>query len=74
MADTSKGRAIIACINSPESVTLAGDVPALDEIAARLKEKGLFGRKLKVPLAFHSSARAQEHPGIQSLRRTTQMG
>ncbi|KAL2167896.1 hypothetical protein VTG60DRAFT_683 [Thermothelomyces hinnuleus] len=61
---------VIACINSPESVTLAGDVTALDEIASRLKEKGLFARRLKVPLAFHSPAMVSMGKEYRSILRT----
>lgn len=49
-----RGHAVVACINSPESVTLSGDIDALDEVAARLEQDGVFAKKLKVPLAYHS--------------------
>lgn len=52
--DTKRGRVMVACINSPESVTFSGDLPALNEIASRLEKDGLFARKMKVPLAYHS--------------------
>ncbi|KAH8126627.1 hypothetical protein FP744_10009313 [Trichoderma asperellum] len=45
----------VACINSPTSVTISGDVSAIEEIAARLEEDGIFNRKLAVPVAYHSS-------------------
>ncbi|KAH6611527.1 polyketide synthase [Trichoderma cornu-damae] len=45
----------VACINSPTSVTLSGDVAAIEEIAARLEEDGVFNRRLAVPVAYHSS-------------------
>ncbi|OTB00237.1 hypothetical protein M426DRAFT_15697 [Hypoxylon sp. CI-4A] len=51
---TTCGRVVIACINSPESVTLAGDLPAIDEVGLLLEEDGFFARRLKVPLAYHS--------------------
>jgi NADPH:quinone reductase-like Zn-dependent oxidoreductase/malonyl CoA-acyl carrier protein transacylase/SAM-dependent methyltransferase len=51
---TPGGRVVVACVNSPSSVTLSGDVDALDEVAARLEEDGVFARKLKVPMAYHS--------------------
>ncbi|KAK9774990.1 hypothetical protein SCAR479_08264 [Seiridium cardinale] len=51
---TSEGKVVVACINSPSSVTLSGDVAALDEVATRLKENDIFARKLNVPLAYHS--------------------
>lgn len=50
----TSGKATIACINSPKSVTLSGDVRAIDEIHSMLEEKGLFSRKLKVNVAYHS--------------------
>ena len=48
------GRATIACINSPKSVTLSGDVSAMDELHSRLEEQGVFSRRLKVNVAYHS--------------------
>ncbi|KAL9127721.1 MAG: hypothetical protein Q9217_003451 [Psora testacea] len=45
---------VVACINSSDSVTLSGDLAALDKVASRLEEDGIFARKLKVPLAYHS--------------------
>ncbi|KAI1408612.1 polyketide synthase [Hypoxylon sp. FL1857] len=54
IASASSGRAVVACINSPGSVTLSGDLHAIDEIAASLRSDGIFTRKLKVPLAYHS--------------------
>ena len=54
IADLTSGIAAVACINSPKSVTLSGDVRAIDELHSRLEEKGLFSRKLKVNVAYHS--------------------
>ncbi|KAF7554507.1 hypothetical protein G7Z17_g2865 [Cylindrodendrum hubeiense] len=54
LVDTPGGRVVIACINSSDSVTLSGDLPALREVASRLKEDDIFARELKVPLAYHS--------------------
>ena len=54
MGDTTGGHIVVACINSPESVTFSGDLPALNEVASRLEKDGLFARKMKVPLAYHS--------------------
>ncbi|KAL9112783.1 MAG: hypothetical protein Q9227_003086 [Pyrenula ochraceoflavens] len=53
-ADRSRGHIVVACINSPDSVTLSGDLHAIESIASQLQSEGLFARKLKVPLAFHS--------------------
>ncbi|KAL7934027.1 putative polyketide synthase [Trichoderma chlorosporum] len=44
----------VACINSPTSVTLSGDAEAIDEIASKLEEDGVFNRRLAVPVAYHS--------------------
>lgn len=54
ISNTSTGRVSIACVNSGSSVTLSGDLLALDEVAARLQADGIFARRLKVPLAYHS--------------------
>ena len=48
------GRVVVACINSQSSVTLSGDLSAIDDVAARLTRAGVFARKLQVPLAYHS--------------------
>lgn len=48
------GKVVVACINSPKSVTLSGDTDDLDEVLKRLDDDGVFARKLKVPLAYHS--------------------
>ena len=53
-ANMANGRVVVACVNSPESTTLSGDLPALNVIASRLEKNGLFARQLKVPLAYHS--------------------
>lgn len=50
----AKGRVVVACVNSPSSVTLSGDLEAIDEIASQLEKDGFFARKLKVPMAYHS--------------------
>lgn len=45
----------IACINSPESVTLSGDLAELESLSLTLKQDGHFARLLHVNLAYHSS-------------------
>lgn len=52
----SRGKASIACVNSPTNVTISGDAVAMDEVAARLEEKdaGIFHRSLNVDTAYHS--------------------
>jgi acyl transferase domain-containing protein/acyl carrier protein len=44
----------IAAINSLSSVTLAGDVAALHDIAEVLEEEGVIHKILKVEIAYHS--------------------
>ncbi|OAA60531.1 reducing polyketide synthase [Niveomyces insectorum RCEF 264] len=45
----------VACVNAPQSVTLSGDVAALDELRAVLDERGVFARRLQVDVAYHSA-------------------
>ena len=52
--NVTKGEIVIACINSPQSVTVSGDVAGIDELEASLKQAGIFARKLKVAAAYHS--------------------
>ena len=49
-----KGEAKVACVNSPSSATISGDVSAIDELQNILDEKKLFARKLAVEVAYHS--------------------
>lgn len=45
----------VACINSPESVTISGDADGIERIVAHLQEKGVFARKLNTnDRAYHS--------------------
>ncbi|KAL0256846.1 Type I Iterative PKS [Diplodia seriata] len=48
------GHVVVACENSPGSITASGDVEAIDELAAAIEEKQLFNRKLRVDVAYHS--------------------
>lgn len=48
------GRVTIACHNSPTSVTLSGDLDAVNEVENKLTSEGIFARKLRVQAAFHS--------------------
>ena len=48
------GRAVAACISSPSSVTVVGDVSAVQEIEDMAKADGVFARKLRVDTAYHS--------------------
>ncbi|KIW12713.1 hypothetical protein PV08_09991 [Exophiala spinifera] len=52
--DPAHGRLVVACINSPTSVTISGDESAMDVLGKKLKEASIFFRKLKVENAYHS--------------------
>ena len=54
LARITKGTAVIACINSPSSVTLSGDASALIQLEPMLKADSIFARMLKVETAYHS--------------------
>jgi acyl transferase domain-containing protein len=58
---------VIACENSPQSITLSGDADQLDKVLETLKQEqpDVFCRLLKVEMAYHSrkhlfSANAQQ--------------
>ena len=50
----TKGKVAVACLNSPTSTTVSGDLTAIDELQAELEDKKLFARKLAVEVAYHS--------------------
>ena len=50
----SSGKLMVACMNSPTSITVSGDVPAIEELEVMLKEDKVFARRLKVDAAYHS--------------------
>ncbi|KAJ5374373.1 Acyl transferase/acyl hydrolase/lysophospholipase [Penicillium concentricum] len=45
---------VIACVNSPSSVTISGDTLAIDTLSQTLKEHQVFSRRLEVGVAYHS--------------------
>ncbi|MGK8558187.1 type I polyketide synthase [Nocardia gipuzkoensis] len=47
-------RVDIAAINSASSLTLSGAAGRLDEIAEKLTEEGVFARRLRVEVPYHS--------------------
>lgn len=48
------GNAVVACINSPNSVTIAGDEVAVEQILDMSNQEGVFARRLKVDTGYHS--------------------
>ncbi|KAF7133670.1 hypothetical protein CNMCM5793_004968 [Aspergillus hiratsukae] len=51
---TTRGRIVVACVNSPSSVTISGDEAGIDELLEKLTTDAVFCRKLKVENAYHS--------------------
>ncbi|KAK4244100.1 polyketide synthase [Corynascus novoguineensis] len=50
----SNGKVVLACENSPSSITVSGDVCGLDQLEGLLKNDNIFARRLKVDAAWHS--------------------
>ncbi|KAF3760395.1 hypothetical protein M406DRAFT_109461 [Cryphonectria parasitica EP155] len=48
------GVAVVACENSPSSVTISGDEAAIDALDTIIESEQLFHRKLRVDVAYHS--------------------
>ncbi|THC93106.1 hypothetical protein EYZ11_007418 [Aspergillus tanneri] len=75
------GSIMVACVNSPESVTISGDALAIDEMYKYCQAKGVFASKLRTDgRAYHShhmAAIGREydkllHEGISSISKTEQ--
>ena len=49
-----EGAVVVACINSPVSVTLSGDMEGISYLEAQIQADGKFARKLRVEVAYHS--------------------
>lgn len=54
LAALRTGRANVACINSPSSITVSGDNAAIEELETVLQDKEVFTRRLNVDVAYHS--------------------
>lgn len=48
------GRVTIACINSPDNVTVSGDEALIDVLQSALNSDQIFARKLSTGMAYHS--------------------
>lgn len=48
------GRLRVAASNAPQSVTVSGDIDAVEEARQVLEADGIFARMLKVDTAYHS--------------------
>ena len=49
-----KGEAVVACVNSPRSVTISGDRAAIMSLQSTFEARQIFVRKLAVSTAYHS--------------------
>ena len=54
LKDSTTVDVVTACINSPTSVTLSGDQASIAVIAKACTDKGIFNRKLRTKVAYHS--------------------
>lgn len=54
IAKVCPGEVGVACINSPSSVTLSGDAPAINKLLKVFEADGIFARRLQVDTAYHS--------------------
>ena len=54
LTESGRGEAVIACVNSPASVTVSGEVDAIDDIQAAFNADGVFARRLKVEAIYQS--------------------
>ncbi|CAF3577742.1 unnamed protein product [Fusarium graminearum] len=54
-SDLQGGHVTVACVNSPSNVTLSGDVAPLDQLKGILEKRGIFARRLRVEVAYHST-------------------
>lgn len=51
----AEGELVIACYNSPKSLTISGDEVKIDALGEIASNRKLFARKLRVAKAYHSS-------------------
>ncbi|CAG7997677.1 unnamed protein product [Penicillium salamii] len=54
LSSLQRGKASIACSNSPSSFTVSGDKAAVDELQQVLRAQGVYNRRLVVGVAYHS--------------------
>lgn len=54
LAGLESGKAVVACINSPSSITISGDYTAIEELENTFRDKEIFSRRLAVEVAYHS--------------------
>ncbi|KAF2878222.1 putative polyketide synthase [Massariosphaeria phaeospora] len=54
IAKVTAGALVVACINSPTSVTISGDTSGIDQLLKMLQAADVFSRKLQIDTAYHS--------------------
>ncbi len=54
MEELKDGQVVVACVNSPSSITASGDVSAIIELQKAAEKRKLFARRLNVDVAYHS--------------------
>jgi acyl transferase domain-containing protein len=54
ITQVSSGKVLAACINSPSSVTVSGDLAGIKELQALLEKDNVFVRQLNVDAGYHS--------------------
>lgn len=67
IAKVTEGELVVACINSPTSVTISGDTAGIEQLLGMLQKAGVFARKLQVDTAYHSphmQTVAQDYYGL----------
>ena len=63
-----QGKVVIACVNSPVSITMSGDAGAITEFAQDLQSRGVFARKLGTGgKAYHSHHMKALGPELERL-------
>lgn len=62
--------AVVACENSPNSVTLSGTLDAIEALKADFDKAGIFARELKTGKAYHSPQMAHVAPIYNGLLST----
>ncbi|KAM0279893.1 hypothetical protein ACHAQH_004333 [Verticillium albo-atrum] len=68
-ARSSSGEAVVACTNSPKSVTIAGDLSVVQAVESMVKKDGLFASRLKVDIGYHSHhMKPMADPYLDALR------
>jgi acyl transferase domain-containing protein/2-polyprenyl-3-methyl-5-hydroxy-6-metoxy-1,4-benzoquinol methylase len=68
------GEVGVACINSPNSVTISGDVSAIEELETMLLGDKVFARRLKINAAYHSHHMAAlGKPYLEFLNKSEQL-